>query len=76
MKRKTWILVLLVGGALVAVGSAFVVRTMLFRRGSITHAKEMLLHDELFTMRSVIDQYTLDKQRRPSRSRTWFRPGI
>jgi general secretion pathway protein G len=27
--------------------------------------KEMVLHDDLFTLRSVIDQYTLDKQKAP-----------
>ena len=32
---------------------------------SITRAKEAVLKDDLFTMRSVISQYTLDKQRAP-----------
>ncbi|HYN15228.1 MAG TPA: prepilin-type N-terminal cleavage/methylation domain-containing protein [Terriglobales bacterium] len=32
---------------------------------SIVHAKEAVLRDDLFTMRSVIDQYTLDKQKAP-----------
>jgi len=32
---------------------------------SITHAKEAVLRDDLFTMRSCIDQYTLDKQKAP-----------
>jgi general secretion pathway protein G len=29
------------------------------------HAKEAVLRDDLFTMRSCIDQYTLDKQKAP-----------
>ena len=32
---------------------------------SIIHAKEAVLRDDLFTMRSAIDQYTLDKQKAP-----------
>jgi general secretion pathway protein G len=32
---------------------------------SIVHAKEAVLRDDLFTMRSCIDQYTLDKQKAP-----------
>ena len=32
---------------------------------SIAHAKEAVLRDDLFTMRSCIDQYTLDKQKAP-----------
>ncbi len=32
---------------------------------SIVRAKEAVLKDDLFTMRSVISQYTLDKQRAP-----------
>jgi general secretion pathway protein G len=32
---------------------------------SILHAKETALHDDLYTMRSLIDQYTLDKQKAP-----------
>jgi len=32
---------------------------------SLVHAKEAVLRDDLFTMRSVIDQYTLDKQKAP-----------
>ena len=32
---------------------------------SIVRAKEAVLKDDLFTMRSVIDQYTLDKQKAP-----------
>ncbi len=32
---------------------------------SVIHAKEAVLRDDLFTMRSVIDQYTLDKQKAP-----------
>src|SRR5262245_27658148 len=32
---------------------------------SIEHAKETALHQDLYTMRSLIDQYTLDKQKAP-----------
>jgi len=32
---------------------------------SVVHAKEAVLRDDLFTMRSVIDQYTLDKVKAP-----------
>lgn len=32
---------------------------------SMIHAKEAVLKDNLFTMRSVINQYTLDKQKAP-----------
>jgi general secretion pathway protein G len=32
---------------------------------SIVQAKEAVLRDDLFTMRSCIDQYTLDKQKAP-----------
>jgi general secretion pathway protein G len=32
---------------------------------SIQHARETVLKEDLFTMRSVIDQYTLDKQKAP-----------
>jgi general secretion pathway protein G len=32
---------------------------------SIAQAKEAVLRDDLFTMRSCIDQYTLDKQKAP-----------
>jgi general secretion pathway protein G len=34
-------------------------------RASIIRARESVLRDDLFTMRSVIDQYTLDKQKAP-----------
>jgi general secretion pathway protein G len=34
-------------------------------RASIVRARESVLKDDLFTMRSVIDQYTLDKQKAP-----------
>ena len=34
-------------------------------RTSIIRAKEGVLHDDLFTLRSLIDQYTLDKQEAP-----------
>jgi general secretion pathway protein G len=32
---------------------------------SIVHAREAVLRQDLFTLRSVIDQYTLDKQKAP-----------
>jgi general secretion pathway protein G len=32
---------------------------------SIWRAREAVLHDDLFTLRSSIDQYTLDKQKAP-----------
>jgi len=32
---------------------------------SILHAQETALRDDLYTLRSVIDQYTLDKQKAP-----------
>ena len=32
---------------------------------SIQHARETVLKEDLYTMRSVIDQYTLDKQKAP-----------
>jgi general secretion pathway protein G len=32
---------------------------------SIQHAREAVLRDDLFQMRSLIDQFTLDKQRAP-----------
>src|ERR1700744_5182716 len=32
---------------------------------SILHAKETALRDDLYTLRSLIDQYTLDKQKAP-----------
>ena len=34
-------------------------------RTSIIRSKEAVLHDDLFTMRSLIDQYTLDRQEAP-----------
>lgn len=34
-------------------------------RTSIIRSKEAVLRDHLFTMRSLIDQYTLDKQKAP-----------
>jgi general secretion pathway protein G len=34
-------------------------------RNSVIVAKEAVLRDDLFTMRSCIDQYTLDKQKAP-----------
>ena len=34
-------------------------------RSSIIRSKEAVLHDDLFTMRSLIDQYTLDRQEAP-----------
>ena len=32
---------------------------------SIQRAKESVLHDQLFTMRQLIDEYTMDKQQAP-----------
>ncbi len=32
---------------------------------SITHARETVLHSDLYDLRTVIDQYTLDKQKAP-----------
>jgi len=34
-------------------------------RNSIIRSKEAVLHDDLFTLRSLIDEYTLDKQAAP-----------
>ena len=34
-------------------------------RNSIIRSKEAVLHDDLFTLRSLIDEYTLDKQQAP-----------
>jgi general secretion pathway protein G len=34
-------------------------------RVAIIHARETVLHDDLFTMRKLIDQYTLDKNQPP-----------
>ena len=34
-------------------------------QASIQHARETVLKEDLFTMRSLIDQYTLDKQKAP-----------
>jgi general secretion pathway protein G len=34
-------------------------------RQSVVRARESVLKNDLFTMRSVIDQYTLDKQKAP-----------
>jgi general secretion pathway protein G len=34
-------------------------------RASVIHARESVLRQNLFTMRSVISQYTLDKQKAP-----------
>jgi len=34
-------------------------------QASILRARETVLRDDLYTMRSVIDQYTLDKQKAP-----------
>ncbi len=33
---------------------------------AVVHAREAVLRDDLFTMRKLIDQYTIDKQRPPS----------
>jgi general secretion pathway protein G len=34
-------------------------------RSAVIHAREAVLRDNLFTMRQLIDEYTLDKQRAP-----------
>lgn len=34
-------------------------------RNSVVRSKEAVLRDDLFTMRSLIDEYTLDKQQAP-----------
>jgi general secretion pathway protein G len=34
-------------------------------QNSILRARETVLHDDLYTLRSTIDQYTLDKQKAP-----------
>ena len=34
-------------------------------RSSIIRSREAVLHDDLFTMRSLIDEYTLDRQEAP-----------
>lgn len=34
-------------------------------QGSILHARETALRQDLYTLRSLIDQYTLDKQKAP-----------
>src|SRR6185437_2919282 len=36
-----------------------------FFKKEILHAHEAVLHDDLFTLRSLIQQYTLDKQKAP-----------
>ena len=33
---------------------------------SMIHAREAVLRDDLFTMRKMIDEFTIDKQRPPS----------
>jgi len=40
-------------------------------QAAVLHAKESVLRDDLFQLRSLIDQYTLDKQRAPSPWTTW-----
>src|SRR5271157_1915425 len=35
-------------------------------QSSILHARETVLRDDLYTLRSLIDQYTLDKQKAPT----------
>ena len=41
--------------------------------GAIRNAREAVLKEDLRIMRSAIDSYTMDKQKAPSRSRTWCR---
>ena len=66
MSRKTWTRVLLASVALLVVIAAALFQTLVpIKVTSITKAKEMVLRDDLFTMRSVIDKYTLDKQKAP-----------
>jgi len=38
---------------------------------AILRTKESLLHSNLFTLRTVIDEYTYDKQKAPSRWTIW-----
>ena len=38
---------------------------------TIQRAKESVLKSNLFTLTTVIDEYTYDKQKAPQRSRTW-----
>jgi len=35
-------------------------------QAAVIHAREAVLRDDLFTMRKMIDEYTVDKQRPPS----------
>ena len=64
MNRKVWIRLLLADTTLLVIALALLFPGPL-GADSITGAKEMVLRDDLFTMRSVIDQYTLDKQKAP-----------
>ena len=63
MNRPLRFRVLLVGIALVVVVAAAVIQRRYIT--TVTEAKEMVLRDDLSTMRSVIHQYTLDKRRAP-----------
>jgi len=66
MSRKIWTRVLLASGALVVVVAAVLFQTLVpIKVTSITKAKEMVLRDDLFTLRWCIDHYTLDKQKAP-----------
>lgn len=66
MSRKTWIRFLLVCGALALALAIVFLASLLPDDGSVTRAKEMVLRDDLFTMRSSINQYTLDKHKPPA----------
>ncbi len=66
MTRTTWIRMLLVTVAVAIVLAVVIVRSVVpIKVTSITQAKEMVLRDDLLTMRSCINQYTLDRQKRP-----------
>ena len=43
---------------------------------TITRSKETVLKQNLFTLRTVIDNYTYDKMKAPQNSRTWCRKAI
>ena len=63
MSRTLWIRILL-GNATLAVAGMVLILVPSYP-DSVRHTEEALLRDDLFTMRSVIDQYTLDKQKAP-----------
>jgi general secretion pathway protein G len=58
MRKKTWLIMLsLVGFVLLAAA--------IFVPCYVTSPRERILQQDLFTMRNIVDQYTLDKHRRP-----------